>query len=158
MCWQCDHPEVPQQEYLRLLREKVVEKGWLVMRIEDRAKSFSYTVGLTDHGLPELLITGLPQQMSQQLLDHVARYMQRKRVPAAGDTMTLPDGWCAEFVQVSEPRTHLAMAVGVCGPQVWALQVVWLDRDGHSPWSPFFNHGGTRQPVLGIRVRRRSSA
>jgi hypothetical protein len=34
---------------------------------------------------------------------------------------------------------------------VRALQLVWRDDDGHSPWCPDFDGGRGSQPVLGKR-------
>jgi hypothetical protein len=45
----------------------------------------------------------------------------------------------------------MGLAVELYGTEVRALQLVWRDKDGHSPWCSEFNKGGRRQPVLGVR-------
>lgn len=152
MCWICDHPEATRQDYLECLREKTFKRGWAVQYVEHERRPFGYTIGLSEAGLPELLITGLEPLTTWKLLNTVAEYMVNETEPAPGDTITLPDDWFAEFVEVSEPTAHLGFAVELCGYDIRALQVVWHDRYGHSPWCSEFNRGGPRQPVLGIRV------
>ncbi|WP_396922587.1 DUF4262 domain-containing protein [Mycolicibacterium sp.] len=150
MCWLCDHPQATTQDYLDILRRQIAKCGWTVQYVEGRSP-FGYTIGLSEVGLPELLVTGLPPETSLRLLNTVAGYLVHECVPAPGDTMSLPDGWFAEFVAVAEPTAHMGFAVRMCGPDIRALQLVWHDRDGHSPWCPEFNRGGPRQPVLGLR-------
>lgn len=154
MCWICDHPEATRQDYLDHLRETTLKQGWAVQYVEDDRRPFAYTIGLSEAGLPELVITGLSPPMSVRLLNAVADYMVHKIEPAPGDTITLPDDWFAEFVEIAEPTAHLGFAVALCGPDIRALQIVWHDRLGHSPWCPEFNRGGRRQPVLGDRGPR----
>lgn len=150
MCWSCDHPQATHQDYLDLVRRQMIKDGWAVQYVEGRLP-YAYTVGLGHAGLPELLLTGLPPEVSLRLLNTVAHYMIHEREPAPGDTMSLPDDWFGEFVEVAEPSAHLDVAADLCGQEIRALQLVWHDTDGHSPWCPDFNRGGPRQPVLGIR-------
>ncbi|OBF93732.1 hypothetical protein A5790_10915 [Mycobacterium sp. 852002-51152_SCH6134967] len=151
MCWQCDHPEATRADYHDVLRRTILEHGWAVQFVESSRNPFAYTVGLHSAGLPELLVTGVSPEWAVRLLNTVANYLIRERVPAPGDTMQLPDGWQAEFVAVAQPDAHLKLAVELYGPEVRALQLVWRDDDGHSAWCPDFNKGGCRQPVLGVR-------
>lgn len=154
MCWICDHPGAPRQDFLNILRGKILKNGWAVQYIEDKPSSFAYTVGLSEAALPELLITGLPPEPSLRLLNTVANYLVHQCEPKPGDTITLPDDWFGEFVEVAEPAVHLGFAAELCGPGIRALQLVWHDKDGHSPWCSEFNRGGPRQPVLGLRGPR----
>lgn len=151
MCWICDHPEATREDYLDLLRAKVLKRGWAVQCVEDDRRPFAYTIGLTKAGFPELLVTGLPPLKALRILNSVADYMVHEVEPAPGDTITLPGDWFAEFVKVTEPTAHLTFAEALCGPDIRALQVVWTDREGHSPWCSEFNRAGPRQPVLGVR-------
>lgn len=150
MCWQCDHPGATRQDFLDALRDTVDKEGWAVQYVEAEPP-FAYTAGLSEAGLPELLITGLPPERSMLLLNTVAGYMVGERVPAPGDTFTFPDRSCAEFVEVTHPDVHMGWAVAFYYGPIRALQIVWQDTQGHSPWCPDFNSGGTRQPVLGAR-------
>lgn len=151
MCWLCDHPEATRADYHDLLRRRIRKHGWVVQFIEDDRTPFAYTIGLHPTGLPELLVTGLSADWSMRVLNTVAGYLIRERVPAPGDMIFLPDSWQAECVAVATPDAHMGLAVALYGPEVRALQLVWRDKHGHSPWCPEFNKGGIRQPVLGIR-------
>lgn len=139
-----------RQDYLDVLRSTVTKEGWAVQYVETDPP-FGYTVGLSEAGLPELLITGLRPERSMLLLNAVAGYMVREVTPAPGDIFTFPDRSCAEFVEVTHPDVHMGWAVAFRDGPIRGLQVVWLDADGHSPWCPDFNIGGPRQPVLGDR-------
>lgn len=150
MCWQCDHPGATRQDYLEELRGVVSKNCWAVQYVE-ADPPFAYTVGLSGAGLPELLITGLPPARSMLLLNEMAHYMAHEVEPAPGDTVTFPDGSCAEFVEVTHPDVHMGWAVAFRSGPIRGLQVVWCDDAGHSPWCPDFNSGGRRQPVLGTR-------
>jgi hypothetical protein len=59
-----------------------------------------------------------------------------------------------EVVEVEHPDVHLVFAVGLFGPKVRALQLVWTDDFRHWPWDRGWAHGRRRQPVLGIRSPR----
>ena len=150
MCWQCDHPGATREDYLDVLRGITIKNGWAVQYVETEPP-FAYTVGLSQSGLPELLITGLPPERSLLLLNATAHYLVHETEPAPGDTMTYPDGSRVEFVQVSEPTVHMGWAAAFYGRPIRALQVAWRDTRGHSPWCPDFNRGGPRQPILGMR-------
>jgi hypothetical protein len=151
MCWLCDHPEATREDYHDVLRRTVREHGWAVQYVEDDRIPFAYTVGLHEAGVPELLVTAVSPERARRLLNSVAHYTVRERVPAPGDTINLPDGWHGEFVKVAQPDAHMTFAVELYGSDVRALQIVWRDKQGHSPWCPDFNIGGLRQPVLGVR-------
>jgi hypothetical protein len=153
MCWQCDHPGATLDEYLDLLYDVVVEHGWAVQHVESERNPFSYTVGLHECGLPELLVTGVDRPRALQLLNAVADYCVCEEPPVPGDEMELPDGVLLEVVEVAQPDAHLGMAINLYGGEVRALQLVWSDRRGRWPWSADFNPGGRRQPVLGPRAQ-----
>lgn len=157
MCWQCDHPDATREDYHDVLRRVVREHGWAVQHVEDDRIPFTYTIGLCQAGLPELLVTGLSPKWAVRMLNTVAEYMVREKVPEPGDTMTLPDDWFAEFVEVAQPDAHMGLAVELYGTDLRAMQIVWRDKQGHSPWCPEFNLGGRRQPVLGVRGARGAS-
>jgi hypothetical protein len=152
MCWQCDHPGATTADYLKILRASILKQGWAVQYVEDDRNPFAYTIGLHERGLAELLVTGVSPQRASQLLNTVARYTVREVQPAPGDLISLPEGQMLEVVQVEQPDAHLNMAVAIYGRKVRALQLVWRDERGHSPWCPDFDEGRGSQPVLGKRA------
>ena len=111
-----------------------------------------YTIGLTGHGHPELILFGLPPDISRPVLLAAADgIIAGRRAFAAGQhTDDLLEGHQATFVTVTEPERHLPAAAqfyAATGTAVEALQVVWPDRYHRWPWQP-----GSRvsdMPVLG---------
>jgi hypothetical protein len=79
MCWMCDHPGSTIDDYLDELRAKILEHGWAVQYVENDRTPYAYTIGLHDHGLPELLVTGVAPRRAQRLLNRVARTATRHR-------------------------------------------------------------------------------
>jgi hypothetical protein len=152
MCWQCDHPDKTPEDYLDLLREKILAKGWAVQYVEDDRRPFAYTIGLHDRGLPELLVTGLDPRPALWLLNTFARRALGGKAPKAGKQVWLPAGTRVELVRVAQPDAHLYMAVAIEGPEIEAVQLVWADGRGRWPWAPGFDDGRRPQPVLGARA------
>jgi len=60
-CWVCEHPESTRQERLDYLRGVLDQHPWVVIGVQEERyrPPYSYTLGLTDRELPELVITGL---------------------------------------------------------------------------------------------------
>lgn len=138
------------EDYLDILRANIRRRGWTVQYVEDQRRPFAYTIGLHERGLSELLVTGVAPERALLLPTTMAEYSVNKVQPRAGEIMTLPDT-VIEFVRVSQPDAHMGFAVALYGPEVQALQAVWCDDRGHSPWCPGFDEGRGTQPVLGMR-------
>lgn len=153
MCWQCDHPDKTQNDYLALLRQKIQSRGWVVQYVESDRRPFAYTIGLHDRGLPELLATGLSPKEALWLLNTFARRALAGQRHAPGDQVSLPAGTLLELVEVEHPDAHMGMAIGIEGPDVTAVQLVWADSRGRWPWAPGFDDGNRHQPVLGARIQ-----
>ena len=153
MCWQCDHPGATWQDYLEHLRELLEQHCWIVQGVqrERHRPPYAYTVGLTAHGRPELVVTGLPYDRAVDLLNGVAEHVRHADAPRAGEVIPLRDGPVIEIVRVAEPSVHLSVAAAINGPGFAALQLVYADDRGHWPWDVGFRGGRGGQPVLGAR-------
>ncbi|TPG29724.1 DUF4262 domain-containing protein [Mycolicibacterium hodleri] len=151
MCWQCDHPEKTLDDYLTLLRGKILDHGWVVQCVEDKRRPFAYTIGLHYHGLPELLVTGLPPKRARWLLNTFAKRALTGRQSGPGDQVSLPAGTRLELVEVEHPDAHMGMAIAIEGTDLTAVQLVWADGRGRWPWALGFDDGHRSQPVLGAR-------
>ena len=111
-----------------------------------------YTVGLTGHGHPELILFGLPPDISRPVLHTVAgEIVAGRRKCVAGRTADdVLEDHPVLYVAVTEPDRHLPVAAqyyATTGERVEAVQIVWPDRYERWPWQP-----GTRvddMPVLG---------
>ncbi len=154
MCWLCDHPGASRLDYLEHVREVIADYCYAVQGVQrDRTRPpQAYTVGLTAHGKPELLVTGMRLERATELLDGVASHVLHAEPPRPGERVQLIDGPLIEIVEVTDPAVRLPTAAEIFGPEVRALQLVHADDRGHWPWQAGFRgiHGG--QPVLGSRV------
>jgi hypothetical protein len=159
MCWVCDHPRASRQDWIEHLRERLDEQCWVVIYVQrDRYRpSCAYTVGLTDHDKPEIVVTGLPRERATDLLNGVAAHLVHADPPPPGERVPLTDGPLIEIVGVAEPSAHLNAAVELFGPRLTALQLVYADDRGHWPWDRGFRGGRGGQPVLGARAGNRVS-
>lgn len=157
MCWQCDNPDATIDDYLDHLREIIRVHGWAIQFIEDDKRPFAYTVGLHERGLPELLITGLPPQVVDPVLNSLAhRIVDEGTELEPAMHIDYEDRFLIEVVEVEHPDVHLLDAVNLYGPRIRALQLVWADEHGRLPWDPWWSHGRRRQPVFGLRTMRES--
>ena len=154
MCWQCDHPDGTRLDYLEHVRDVIACCGWAVQGVQrDRIRPpWAYTVGLTSHGKPELVVTGLPLARAVELLNDVASHVLHADAPRPGEQVPLVGGPVIEIVEVAEPAVHLVIAVEIFGPEIRALQLVHADDRGHWPWEKGFRGVRGGQPVLGARV------
>ena len=153
MCMWCDDPTMSPERYLAWLTAVIGEHGWAIQGIErERHRPpWAYTVGLSPHGKPELLVTGLPLRRAADLLNDVAEHVLHADEPAPGEQVPLIGGPVVEYVRIAHPEVHLLRAVDLYGPSVRALQVVWADERGNWPWHVGFRGERGGQPVLGPR-------
>jgi hypothetical protein len=154
MCWACEHPDGTRLDYLDHLKDIIARHEWAVQGIERDGvhPPWAYTVGLTLHGRPELVLTGLPLVPATRLLNDVAAYVLHATVPAAGERVELIGGPLIEIVEVAEPTAHLEVALELFGPRVRALQVVHADDRDRWPWERGYRGVPGGQPVLGGRA------
>jgi len=157
MCWECDYPGSTRSDYLEYLSGLIEKFGWAVLGVErDRIHPpWAYTVGLTPHGRPELVVTGLPLRRATKLLNEVAAHTMHAALPSPGEQIAWRGGPFIEIVKVAEPSAHLVMAVEFYGPGLRALQVVHADDRGHWPWDVGYRGVRGGQPVLGTRASSR---
>ncbi|HEY7261483.1 MAG TPA: DUF4262 domain-containing protein [Trebonia sp.] len=154
MCWLCDHPEATWFDFLEHVRAEIAHAGFAVQGVNgDRRRSpWAYTAGLTAHGKPELVVTGLSMTRAAQLLRDAGHHLLHADAPRPGEQIWPLDGLAIEFVEVAEPAVHLKVAVAIFGPKIRALQLVHADDRGHWPWEVGFRGGRGGQPVLGVRA------
>ena len=154
MCWLCDNPNATESDYLEHIRDVIAYSGFAIQGVEGNRRSspWAYTAGLTGHGKPELVVTGLSIARSVRLLNDVASHVLHADPPQAGEVVPLRDGPVIEIVEVSEPTVHLGIAVAIFGPGIRALQLVHADDRGHWPWETGFRGGRGGQPLLGKRA------
>ena len=156
MCWVCEHPESTGEERLEYVRGLLAQNYWVAVGVsgEGHRSPYSYTVGLTDQGQPELVVTGLPQEQASDLLASAAGDFLDGPAPAPGKRIRVAGGPMVEIVRVAQPGAHLDVAAVLYGRRLTALQLVYADRRGHWPWDRKFRDGRGGQPVLGARSKQ----
>ena len=161
MCWMCDRPEATFADYVDEVLQPMIDRfGWAVQAVGGSRvhAPFSYTVGLTRRGLPELMMTGKQAVEAAQVLNDCARRLTHDRPPDPGELVQIHDRWF-EVVGLPHPEAHLFVATGLYGEaDVRALQLVWADERGRWPWQVGHRGGRGGQPVLGPRAMPQSRA
>lgn len=153
MCQSCDQPDLTPEEYDERVRALVDEHRFAVQAVGgSRCRAeFSYTVGLSAHGLPELVVTGVRTDNATRLLRLWGDYLLDTSLVLPGETLETGP-WLLEAVEVERPQEHLLTAIRLYGERVRGLQLAWADARGVWPWEP--GHRGRRagQPLLGRRA------
>lgn len=154
MCWMCDHPGSSQLDYFDRLRATISEYGWAVQGVERDGPHppWAYTIGLTEHDRPELVVTGRRLDAATRLLNQVASHVLHAQPPVPGERIPWRGGPLMEIVELPHPDAHLEFAVAFYGDRLRALQLVCADDRGHWPWDAGFRGGRGGQPVLGPRT------
>lgn len=127
MCMKCELG-LTDSQFRAMIREKIDEHGWMIQGLDDG--SLFYTIGLTEHGLPELVITHVHLRDAVQVLNTLARRQRQAGAFEHGQITDL-DGirvrldklWSTkQLVMLNDHyRAHR--------PKPTALAVVLLDRD-----------------------------
>lgn len=146
---------MPDPDPVADLEALIAKFGWAIRHVtgdpQSGAVPFSYTVGLTALGHPELVATGLPFDVSQIFLNSAAHLVKEGSVLADGlvtDALTV--GGTVTFIAARDV-SGLSVVGQVYGGETRALQLVWTDSSDHYPWDPGFNNPSSAQPLLGDR-------
>jgi hypothetical protein len=126
----------------------------------DNIAPYTYTVGMTALGRPELIVVGLGGNMAAGLLECL---IPRHREQAWGsrEQFLIPDRFrngdaheiYASFAEVENaPDYPLTLAHRLYPRSVRATQVVWPDVAGLRPPAPSFDGGNRAQPLLPVRI------
>ena len=153
MCQLCDQPDLSVSEYLAGLRREIDVRRFTTVSVagDRRIAEFSYTTGLTEHGLPELVVTGLRPLDAVRLLDLWGDYLLDTSAVLPGETLETGP-WRLEAVVVDAPGEVLGAAAALYGEQLRALQLVWASPSGRWPWDAGYRRvRPAGQPVLGPR-------
>lgn len=135
------------------LRLKIGTYGWTIRNVSDAdsAKCLSYTVGLSGHDHPEVVMTGLPPEVGTAFLNIVGEIVVREGGHfAVGEATTeLADGPAMPVLEVTD-MTDLTAIRAIYG-DVPALQIVWTDSAGRLPWEAGYANPPGSQRLLGPR-------
>lgn len=153
MCEICDQPDVTMDAYLEQLRDLLTRQRFFVHSVPGSASEaeLSYSVGLTAHGLPELLVLGVRRTEAVRLLELWGDYLLDTSLLLPGETLE-SGPFVMEAVEVERPQDHLRVAVALHGDPVRALQLAWADGRGRWPWEAGHRARRAGQPLLGPRA------
>lgn len=158
-CWKCCNHEATEAEYLTSVCTQIDRYGWLVQGVRGTRlhTAWAYTVGLTEYGVPELVITGRRLEVAASMLNAVAKYTLDEVEISPGETMHLGEVYL-EAVALPHPGAHLFRAAAMYGDRARAVQMVWSDERGRLPWERGHRGGRGGQPVLGPRHKAMRTA
>jgi len=134
------------------LLELIDSHGWAVRHVgageQPGEAAFSYTVGLTAFGHPEVVIVGMPFEHSQGFLNLIGSLVREGRTFRPGTTThDLTDSAHVAFLTVTE--VDELTAVDQVYGNINALQMIWPDSRGNMPWEPGYTNEPLAQPFLG---------
>lgn len=132
------------------IRELVEKYGWAIRHVlpSAAAGAFSYTVGLSYRGWPELIVTGLPTTVADAFLRNAIDVQNENGSFEPGDrTDELTESGHVVFIAAADVRgmTATANVVGTFS----ALQLIWPDSAGAFPWDSGYRNPIDSQPLLG---------
>jgi len=125
----------------RTIQEHIDQVGWSVTAVgADRlVPQFAYTVGFTEHNLPELLISGLPFEVMHGVLNTAGRLAyDGARWRHGQHVAEIIVGFDAVIVDGAPlPGMRPGTAYARYGPaRVRIQQIIWPDPAGRFPWQP----------------------
>lgn len=155
MCDLCDDSTRAPDDVLDRISADIARRRFGIVSVQRsaRAAEFSYTVGLTEHGLPELIVTAARPTDAAHLLGLWGDYLLDESAVLPGETLECGP-WLLEAVAVEHPEEHLLVAHRFYGGRLRALQLAWADERGLWPWQPGHRARRSGQPVLGTPAPR----
>lgn len=144
----------PHPDLVADMRTLVDRYGWgiqhVLPNVDTDEAPFSYTVGLTARGWPELIITGLPADVAQQFIRNAVDEQQEHGPFQAGDrTEELTESGFVLFTEAEDVH-GMTVTAAIVG-SFTALQMVWPDSHGRFPWDDGHRNPKNAQPLLGAK-------
>lgn len=136
------------------LTRMVETYGWAIRHVLGDASTapFSYTVGLTARGWPELVITGLPADVADVFIRNAVDEQEASGAFRPGDrTDSLTKSGSVVLIRVDD-RRGMTAAERMLG-DFDAVQLVWPDSQDNLPWDIGYRNTPEAQPILGSAPR-----
>ncbi len=130
------------------LRATIAEHGWAVIYVPDDHPAIHYTVGLTEHDLPELILFGCDETLGGNLVNDLAVLLVDGRTFADGDPIQeLTEGAVKLELHTTTKEAPAGLARLLYGQDVHLRQLVLPDVAGRMPWQPE-SHDAFAQQLL----------
>lgn len=142
-------------DYMNRMLAVIASHGWAVQGVMPTTEDpdpvpFSYTVGLTGFGHPEIIVCGVdPREAGITLLNNLGERVRAGQAFSHGEVPRdlLMGDYDPILIQVDD-LTRLSIARRVYGEYVSALQLVLPDSMNRLPWHQGYEM--TWQPILGM--------
>lgn len=142
--------------HLNRLRALIIEHGWAVQGVfatDPGDTSHAYTIGLTDAGLPELMITGLSDQKLATVLLNAAARQHVKEPIKPGDVLSDLANVDLRAIECDERQAQIQQAHNYFNDpekrhgRVKLIQLIWPDKSGAYPDTIFWSLDPRLQPL-----------
>lgn len=135
------------------LLDLIEEHGWAVRNVmagpdEGDDVEFSYTIGLTALGHPEVIILGMPAEHASTFLNMIGDEVRRGGRLDHGTVTGEFTSHDTPVVFLRAEDTERLTAVAEVYGRVDALQMVWPDSTGRLPWQNGYRNSPKAQPLL----------
>lgn len=129
----------------------ILRDGWFIQGVfpteSEPGVCFSYTIGLTAAGLPELMIVGnIDFQIQRSLLNAAAAQHLENEIND-GDEVCLADVNVPFRARLCGPDAPVQQARNRYGNKVRVIQLIWPDDKDNYPPDEGFERGEERQPL-----------
>ena len=150
MCMECNG--WTRAEVLDDIAGQIDQFGWSVAGIEGDGSRppFAYTIGLTELGHPELLLSGFPPDSAGVVLDGWSDDVAAGHRFQPGDVLNDGHGHRSAVARIPDP-SRLVLAWEFYADrreEVEALQIVWSDGSGRFPGDPGYRPRNPRRQEL----------
>lgn len=149
------------QAYFQKVAEIVRRDGWMIQGVfpagPGDGPGFAYTIGLSDAGLPELLMTGnLDHKVLQQLLNSAAAIHLKQELKPGGVVKDIASVdfrvvACGPDAPVQQAHNYARDPERRLG-KVKVLQLLWPDKAGAYPDTIFWTTASGDQPMYPPRA------
>lgn len=130
--------------------KRIEEFGWIVQWIGEARPPFAYSVGMTPHSLPEVIMFGLRAETMQFFINEVCGRMLYEQIRYAhGDVITELSESGQPLMVLDVEETAPLGTVRRLYHNFRSIQLVYADHDGRFPWQEDYSFPPEEQPLLG---------
>jgi hypothetical protein len=127
-------------DFFSEINNHIKEYGCSIIATDTDGMSMSYTVGLSDSGLPEIVVFGLPSASAHAILNDAAKLLKEDKLPLDAPISGLANLPCVcKHVLAERGVGYINAANARAGRPVNLIQLVWPDEKGHFPWQKKFD-------------------
>ena len=136
------------------LIDEIASNGWSTVTCfaSETEPGFTYTVGLSGQGLPEIIVFGLPPETARGVLQasvNRAKEAGSLAVDTPVDRIFANAPAYFRAIPANAAKVYLRFACGIAGAVVITVKLIWPDEAGVFPWdSKFSARLRPTQPLL----------